>query len=515
MVNVKTDQLIVLHERDAGISSQSVPDPNSFFEEVDLALDYRHKENEFMDFRTQVLLPRMYSTQGPALAKGDVNGDGLDDFFIGSALGKPSGLFLQQKDGKFMTEPSSDVFSDISSENVDATFFDADKDGDQDLYVVTGGYELPVDSKGLNDRLFINTGKGRFIRSIDGLPEMLSSGSCVRAADIDADGDIDLFVGGRLVPGRYPETPESYLLINDGKGKFSDQTSTFAPLIKSAGLVSDAVWTDVNKDSKPDLIVVGEWMSVKFFINNNGKLDDASSSFLKQTSAGWWNSIMADDLDDDGDIDFVLGNFGMNNQLRPSSAEPLTMVYDDFDKNGSVDPILSHFIQHKSYPYPNRDELTDQIPSIKKKFNDYESYSNATLENIFTPEQLTAAKKLEATTFKSSILRNNGDGSFTMVDLPSEAQYAPVFSVVVLDVNKDGHKDLVSGGNLSKTRVRTGKFAGSYGSVFLGDGKLGFTYVPQRESGICVKGDVRKIVVLNDKLIFAVNNSALAVRRLK
>ena len=510
--NVKSNQELVLNLSDA--NGKTYQEKSETLTIEGPSLNFTHVENDFIDFKVQTLLPRMYSKQGPAMANGDVNGDGKMDLFLGGAKGQPSELYIQQNNGSF--SKSKDVFkTEINSEDVDAVFFDMDGDKDLDLYVLRGGYEFDPNDPSLQDDIFKNNGKGRFENVADALPQMVSSGSCVRPNDIDGDGDIDLFVGGRVVPTRYPEVPESFILLNDGKGKFSNATETVASEIKSIGLVTDAEWIDLNKDGKNDLVIVGEWMPVKFFVNENGKLVDRSSSYLQAESTGWWNSITSADTDNDGDPDLLLGNFGTNNQMRPTEQRPVTLVYSDFDKNGSVDPLLCYYIGDTSYPYANRDELTDQVPGFKKRFTDYESYSNATLDKILNASELESSKKLSASRFETSYLKNNGDGTFSFAALPLQAQFAPVFDIEALDVNGDNKMDLIMAGNLGSTRVRTGKLTANTGFIFLGDGKGNFQYVPQIKSGMNVKGDVRQIVIDGDNIFFAVNNSSVKRYKLR
>jgi hypothetical protein len=513
LVNIKANQLLIIKQAEGSQEDYVQPPEKTFFTES-RGIQFSHNENEYIDFKTQALLPRMYSTQGPASATADVNGDGYEDIFIGGAKNQAGELFLQTSDGNFRPVKTSVFLQDAISEDVDAIFFDMDHDNDQDLYVVSGGYEYAPDDIALQDRIYRNDGKGNFEKIKNALPTHLVSGSCVRSSDIDNDGDLDLFVGGRISPGRYPETPESAILINDGKGNFADATNEIAPEIKKIGMVADARWVDLDKDSREDLVVVGEWMRVEFYTNENGKLTDQSAQAMKGDNLGWWNCVSSADIDNDGDVDLVLGNFGLNNQLKPSMSHPVTLDYADYDNNGSVDPLLCYYIQGKSYPYANRDELTDQLPGFKKRFTDYESYSEATLEKILKPEELRNSVKLAATNFQSCIAINHGDGTFTLKPLPLQAQYAPVFAIRAVDVNGDNKTDLITAGNLDKTRVRTGKFSGNTGFVFLGDGTGNFQYVPQLVSGLKVQGDVRHIEMLDTRIIFIRNNADVKIFRL-
>jgi len=312
--------------------------------------DVQHHENDFRDFTEQGLLPNYLSRQGPCIKVADINKDGLEDFFIGGARGKPSQIFIQSNNGVFSRKPEAALLKDSVSEDVAAAFFDADNDGDMDLYVGSGGYEFTENDVALQDRLYLNDGKGNFTKSENALPSLPASKGCVKAADIDGDGDMDLFVGGRVVPGKYPVSPRSYILINNGKGVFTDATSTVCPGLEQAGMVTDATWINLNNDKQPDLVVVGEWMPVKVFINQKGKLTDESSAYIHFASMGWWNRIYADDMDGDGDLDLIVGNCGLNTQFHVSEKEPMALYYKDFDNNGSIDPILCYYIGGVSYP---------------------------------------------------------------------------------------------------------------------------------------------------------------------
>lgn len=479
----------------------------TWFRQVDVVPDFSHAENEYVDFNIQSLLPRLYSTMGPALAVADVNGDGLSDILVGGAKGQATALFLGSPQG-FVKSNQSAFEGDKNSEDIDAIFFDADGDGDKDLYVVSGGYEYFKADQDLQDRLYVNDGKGQFSKST--LPEMRISGSCVRPADVDGDGDMDLFVGGRIVPGRYPETPESVLLINDGRGEFT--VSSLPDDLKHIGMVTDAVWVDLNGDQYEDLVVVGEWMGIEVFLNESGTLRRATSDYVKESTSGWWNCIVAADFDDDGDIDFVVGNVGLNNQIKATAERPAMLWYADFDDNGSVDPIIEYYIMGRSYPYPTRDELVGQLPGFRKRFKDYDTYSRATLDQLLTPQEKEAASRLAMEQMQSCFVRNES-GRFVVEPLPIEAQIAPVFAVAVLDANGDGKLDFVAGGNLTGTRSRTGKMTGNTGFLFLGDGKGGFEFVKPEETGLQWVGDVRKIVVDGEVIVAGINNAPIRMAR--
>lgn len=473
---------------------------------------FKHTENNFNDFNVQGLLPNYLSRQGPCMASADVNGDGLQDLFIGGAAGQPGAVYIQQRDGSFIYKTSADILADLHSEDTAAEFADVDGDGDPDLYVASGGYEFNENDPLLQDRLYINDGNGNFVRKKSALPGFYGSTGVVRAADIDGDHDLDLFVGGRVIPGKYPETPLSKIYINDGKGNFTDATSRLAPALEKIGMVTDALWVDLDGDKLKDLIVVGEWMPVKVLMNEKGSLADRSDRYIHFASSGWWNVIYAEDMDDDGDPDIIIGNQGLNAQFRASEKEPLTIHYKDFDGNGSIDPILSYYINGVSYPALSRDDITEQLPMLKSKYTDYSSYANATIQDLFTPENFKDAQMLKAEILASIYLENRGAEGFKMHLLPDEAQYAPIFAIGVLDIDNDKKKDLVLAGNNSWTRIKFGHFSASYGTVLRGDGSGGFSYMPQPESGINVRGNVRSLRIIpgkpgSSRIIFGLNNA--------
>jgi len=510
--NVKTNQTLIIKEDASKSSNMITPAPSVKMFSEDSLIHFVHHENNFIDFKYQSLLTRMYSSLGPAAASGDVNGDGLKDLYFGGAKGQVGELHIQNKKRGF-TKKDIACFTDAkNSEEVDATFFDADRDGDLDLYVVTGGYEFTTEPALLEDKLYFNNGKGNFVAGK--LPSMQSSGSCVRPCDFDHDGDLDLFVGGRIIPGRYPEAPESYLLQNDGKGNFSIVTNTICPAIKNIGMVTDAAWTDLNSDGNDDLIVVGEWMPVKVFIYANGMLADKSADYFKDKTNGLWNAILVYDFDRDGDKDLIVGNQGLNTQAKPTVAQPATLYYSDFDENGSVDPLLFYYVKGEKYPFPTRDELTEQLPMLKKKFPKYPDYMNARLEDILSPEAIKKAAQLNAYTFATTYFRND-NGIFNVNKLPIQLQFSPVFALAMKDINNDGIDDLFTGGNLERTRARTGLQKGNNGFVFLSDGKGNFNFLSPSKTGINIPSDVREIIPTDDHIFFIINNGGVRSFKVK
>ena len=471
---------------------------------------YVHVSPETNDFKEQPLLPNMISYNGPRTATADINKDGLEDIFVCGAQGQPGKLFIQQKDGSFKEDAQPDFIQDALSDDIDAVFFDADNDGDQDLYVVSGGYNFNQGDKELQDRLYINT-NGKFYKSIQSLPVESLSGSCVRVSDIDNDGDVDIFVGSRVVPGRYPELPGSVLLINNGKGVFTNAPAAMRGALDSLGMVTDAAWVDVDNDGRKDLIVCGEWMKLHLLSNKNGKLTDLSDHYFPDSLKGWWNRLQLADMDGDGDMDLIAGNWGLNSPLKVSRSEPAIMFYNDFDNNGSVDPLICYYMQGKSYPMASRDEMTDQIVSLRQRFPTYDSYANATIEDILTPEQLKTAKQLSANYFETTYFENN-KGVFEARKLPLQANFFPVYAISTGDFDHDGKQDILLAGNTDHARIKIGKIDAGYGVLLKGDGKGHFEYVPQLKSGLSVRGCTRDLIKLNGKndnrVIFAVNNQA-------
>ena len=383
------------------------------------------------------------SNFGPGLAVGDVNGDGLEDFFVGGAAGFAGQIQLQQSNKTFEAVQIAAFEKDKHHEDLGAEFFDADNDGDLDLYVVSGGNEFIENSPELQDRLYRNLGNGKFVRS-GALPKVVGSGSRVISNDYDSDGDLDLFVGGRLLPGTYPRPGRSYLLRNDN-GKFTDVTDELAPELSNLGMVTDAKWTDYNSDGMMDLVVVGEWMPVTLFENQGGKLIEATNNSGLENSQGWYYSLVVADIDQDGDEDFIAGNLGLNYKYKASSAAPFEVYSHDFDGNGSLDIVLSYHEHGELVPLRGKSCSTDQIPGLSQQFPTYEAFGEANLRDVYG-QQLDQAYNLQAKTFATSYIENLGDGSFKIHQLPNHAQFSSVNSVLVDDYNEDGHLDLLIAG---------------------------------------------------------------------
>jgi hypothetical protein len=480
-------------------------------------VEFHHIENMVNDFKRQPLLLNSLSYSGPCIAKADIDGDKKEDIFIGGAAGQPGSIFIQTNDGNFVHSNQPFLEADSLYEDVAAVFLDADKDGDVDLFVGSGGYDnfLPND-KYLRSRLYVNDGKGHYQISAKQLPDINGPVGCVAASDINGDGAIDLFIGGRCIPGSYPQASSSYILINDGKGNFFDETSKILPAISHAGMFTDAVFYDMNNDKVPDLITIGEWMPIQIWINFKGKLLDKTSDYLEMNYSGWWNKLLVDDINSDGKPDLIIGNFGLNTQCKATEKEPMDLYYKDFDANGAVDPIFCFYIQGKSYPYLSRDELLEQISIMRTRFPDYKSYADAQLENIFTPDELENVKHLKTNTLESMCLLSTNKGKYKASPLPLEAQYSPVFGMQLIDCNNDGIKDLILGGNVSHTRVKFGRSQANCGMLFIANEKGEFKYTPQKLSGLNISGDVRFITTLPNKFVlFGRNNNTLTAYNIR
>ncbi len=481
------------------------------------AIPFVHREDEFTDFDRERLIPRMLSMEGPAAATADVNGDGLDDLFIGGAKDQAGQLMLQRSDGTFAASNAGVFEPDAIAEDVGALFFDANGDGKPDLYVVSGSNEYAEGASALQDRLYLNDGRGTFTKAVDALPVESNSGSRATAFDYDGDGDLDLFVGSRSVPWNYGVDPTSMLLRNDGRGHFTDVTATLAPGLVHLGMVTDAVWQDIDGDKRADLVVVGEWMPVTVFRNTGGgRLAKVAVRGLEQ-SHGWWNRIIAADVNGDGRMDFVAGNLGLNSRLRGTPKEPAMMYVKDFDGNGYIDQVIACYGQGRSYPIVLRDEMIKALPPLKVRFLSYTDYAKASVTDIFAPDVLAGAVQKRAEFFATSVIRNDGNGSFTLVPLPDEAQLAPVYGIAFTDADGDGVNDLLLAGNFDGFKPDIARTSDSYGAFLRGAGDGSFSAVRQPASGFFVRGQSREVLRLRARdgvlLVVARNNDRPLVFR--
>ena len=512
LYDIEANQFLVLKQTDLS-PCESLPalTEKAVFKKSDLpkGLSFSHVENDFNDFHNESLLFHMHSNEGPRMAVADVSGDGLDDLYFCGAKGSPGALYIQHSDGHFSSSGRNLFEPESNSEETACAFFDADGDGDQDLYVACGGNELPSSSSALSDRLYLNNGKGIFSKSKQILPSgRYESSSTVQAADFDGDGDSDLFVGIRLRPFLYGVPVNGYLLENDGKGSFTNVSDLRAPGLKELGMITDMVWTDVDGDKDPDMVLVGQWMPVKLFINEEGRFTDRSDQYGLKGTEGWWNRVSADDLDGDGDMDLVLGNFGLNSRFHASREKPLTMYVNDFDMNGSVEHIICAFNGDTSYPVAMKDDLVKQIPALKQVYKTFKAYSGKTIQDIFSEDILQRSVVLSTKNLESSVLINNGQGSFQIKPLPASSQLSPVYAIETGDFDHDGLCDILLGGNMTRAKPETGIYSAGYGLFLKGCGNEVWRAIPADSSGFFSKGEIRDFKIINIK-----GNNVIAIAR--
>jgi len=471
-----------------------------------LGIHYQQEERDYIDFNVQRLLPHKFSQYGPGIAVGDIDGNGLDDLIVGGSSGHSAQVLLQQPNGKFVT---SSLLPDTAAarkicDDEGILLFDANGDGHPDVYIAAGGYEQPTNSSAYRDQLYLNDGKGHFILQAGALPDNLTSKFCVRAADFNHDGKPDLFISGRVDPGHYPQPVSSFIYRNDsrdGQVRFTDVTASVAPGLQKIGMVCDALWTDIDNDGWPDLMLAGEFMPLTVYKNDRGVFKDITAGTGVSDEKGWWNSIVAGDFDNDGDIDYVVGNLGLNSFYRASKEYPVRVYGKDFDKNGIYDLIPSLYLpdsngEKREYPAMGRDDLLRQMTSMRQRFPTYKSYATATMNEVLTPEQRQGAIVLEANQFRSCLFRNDGGGKFSMIPLPMQAQLSVLNGMVAGDFDHDGNLDLVLNGNDHGTEVSTGRYDALNGLFLKGDGKGGFSAETMLQSGIYIPGDGKSLAAL-------------------
>ena len=481
-----------------------------------MKLEISHVENDFDDYKLQVLLPHKMSTYGPGLATGDVNGDGNEDFYFGGAAGYAGQIVLLTREGEFLSKPTPAFKRDQMSEDVAAEFFDSDGDGDLDLYVVSGGNEYPVGSELYQDRLYINDGHGNFSKNQKVLPNLTISGSKVRPFDFDQDQDLDLLVTGHHIPGDYPTPASSYLLMNQN-GQFTDVTAELAPDLIDIGMVNDAVWVDVDNDNQKDMVLAGEWMPITVLRNKGSKFENVTGQMNLTGATGWWFSLSAADLDNDGDQDLVAGNLGLNYKYKASKEEPFKVYYHDFDLNGSKDIVLAYYNFGNLFPLRGRSCSSEQVPQLSEKFRTYDLFARSELESVYGAENLDDAMEFEASTFATTWFENDGNGQFTPRVLPAQAQFSSVNEILIKDVNDDQRPDLIIAGNLYNAEVETPRNDAGYSLLLMATDNGQFEPVHPSNSGLFLPYNVKSMATLSgasgNYIIAGCNNEPLQVFR--
>lgn len=513
LTDVAADQTLTLRQEDASSAQPSSGADSVLFRAEAAPFDFEHRmEGDIDDFRRQPLMVNAKSFEGPAMAKADVNGNGRQDVFVGGGNGQAGRLYLQQPNGQFVRSSQPVFAEDRAANDVEALFVDANGDGVPDLYVASGGYGgFSENDPALQDRLYLNDGSNdgseSFSAAPDALPRMRTSTGAVASGDVNGDGRPDLFVGGRVIPGRYPEPPRSYVLINQGDGTFADQTVEVASSLQTPGMVTDGVWQDLDGNGAADLVVAGEWMPIRIFEVDGGTLTETTDAYFDASPTGFWYSVDVLELGD-GRVGLLAGNLGRNTQIHASQDEPAELFYDDFDQDGQIDPILSYYVDGERYPHVLLDRLKETVPSLGARFSNYEAYANATLDDLLTAQERENAGRLDVRHLETALFLLEDDGTLQRTDLPVEAQYAPVYNADPMDYNADGHTDVLLTGNMNETRIRFPKYDANYGVLLRGDGTGGFSYVPQRRSGFALKGDVRSVLQLGNRLLVGRNRDS-------
>ena len=513
--NVKANQLLSFDIKDAGPKVNQAPTNQEKYFAAASPPEFQHQENDFDDFAREILLPNRQSTNGPYLAVGDVNNDGREDIYVGGAAGQAGKLFLRGSNS-WLASDSQPWEAHAASEDMGAQFFDADGDNDLDLYVVSGGSEFPNESPLYRDRFYRNE-NGKFRYEANAIPAINISGMRLATADIDGDNDLDIFIGGHLIPGAYPAAPSSILLRNEGQ-KFVDVTAEWASELSEAGMINDAFFADIDGDNDPDLITAGEWTALQVYQNQDGQFSNMTKGAGLDQYKGWWYSLSAGDFDGDGDIDFVAGNLGANNKFKASAKKPFQVFSNDFDNNGTNDVVLASYSGDKLQPVRGRECSSEQMPFIAEKFPTFDGFAKAELQEILPGAEMQKAINQKVNTFRSLLLINEGNGTFSGQELPMPAQMAPIRGMISHDINGDGHLDILGVGNLYGAEVETIRYDAGTGLCLMNDGKANFTWVPAMESGFYVPGDSRDVALVQNPtptVIVSNNNAAVQAFGLK
>lgn len=520
LTGIKADQLLTVKQEEGRTPGAAPEAPAPLFTDATaaLGLTWQHRENPYNDFELEPLLPHKQSELGPMLSTGDANGDGLDDLFTSGAHGQAGRLWLQRADGTFVVAPSQPWSAHAQQEGMGSLFFDADKDGDQDLLVLAGGNEDDLRDAVYTQRLYLNNGKGAYSEGKANLPAMMTSAQRAACADIDNDGDLDLFIGGRTTPAHYPFAPRSFLLVNDGKGNFADATEALAPAALGPGLVTDVKFTDLDNDKDADLLLCGEWMKLTWLRNDAGHFTDQSNAAGLDSTHGWWYSLATADVNGDGHMDIIAGNLGWNSKFHGTPKKPIHVYWADFDDNGRHDIVLAKENNGRQLPVRGRECSSQQCPMILQKFPTYKAFASSDLAGIYTPQKLASALHLQATEFRSTVYLNDGHGVFTGHALPNAAQVSPINAIIPFDATGDGKVDLLCVGNNWGAEVETARYDAGIGLVLQGDGHGGFTPMPVMRSGLFAPGNAKDMVLLRSGktpvVVVANNNGPLQAMRL-
>jgi len=504
----KAKQILTLEESQASIKLNKPKLTTQIFKETTAGIDFENQNETVNDFERQLLLPQQLSFTGPCMSKGDLNGDNLEDIFIGGGKNQAAKIYLQQSNQTFKALAIPDLEKDKAFVDADIQIFDANNDQKNDILVLSGGYSnLTENDNLLQDRLYINQGNNTFMKAP--FPKLAGSKSCVRVQDINKDGFQDMFIGTRVIPGQYPKTPQNYVLINNKKGGFSDQTQTFCSQLNDLGMVTDAAWVDLDGNKTDELVIVGEFMPVTVFEMKNYKLENQTDKYFDKKHSGWWNKIAIGDLNNDKKPDLIIGNAGLNIQMKVSEKKPMEMFAKDFDNNGSIDPILCYYFQDQSYPFVTRDELLNQLSYKRPSFTNYESFSKVIMTEIFSSDELKDAQQLQVNRLATTLFLSTKEDKYEIAELPIQAQYSSVNAISILDFDNDVTQDLILAGNNSYAKLRLGKFDANYGIALKGNGKGQFTYLPQYLSGLNIWGDVKSVVNIDNTLYFGINQGKL------